>query len=294
MDRLLSVAPEDGLAHVQAGVTGRHLEELLAPHGLTMGHVPDSYELSTLGGWVATRASGMKRSRYGNIEDLVLGVRVVTAEGSVMERHAPVPAPSTDSPSQASAQAMGFPRVSHGVQVTDLLLGSEGTLGLVTSVVVKVRPVPERVEYLSFGLEDWQVGLRLMQQVLAAEQGLRELEERGAVTKVWRLQRRRPWGCSLMRSNARPRDGQVAALGPGWQPSAARLVDNAQFRLGHHLRPTPAGLDWLVSAMVPAIRAALPILSILPSLNPPGSHHIAHALPTACLLACRGDRVALG
>ena len=72
---------EDGLAHVQAGITGSALKEALRKQGVTMGMEPDSMELSTLGGWIATRASGMKRARYGNIEDMLLEVRLATTGG---------------------------------------------------------------------------------------------------------------------------------------------------------------------------------------------------------------------
>ena len=70
-------------ACVQAGILGGRLQELLAERGFTSGHEPDSMELSTLGGWVATNASGMKRNRYGNIEDIVENVTLVTPSGVV-------------------------------------------------------------------------------------------------------------------------------------------------------------------------------------------------------------------
>ena len=71
MNRVLSINRANLTATVQAGITGSRLEELLGKEGLTCGHEPDSVELSTLGGWIATNASGMKKNRYGNIEDLV-------------------------------------------------------------------------------------------------------------------------------------------------------------------------------------------------------------------------------
>src|SRR5690606_34842838 len=79
MNRILWVDPVNRMACIEAGATGRHLLAELAKHGLTMGHEPDSVEFSTLGGWVATNASGMKKNRYGNIEDLVLDAKMVTA-----------------------------------------------------------------------------------------------------------------------------------------------------------------------------------------------------------------------
>ena len=78
------------MAGIEAGAVGRHLQAELARHGFTLGHEPDSVEFSTLGGWIATHASGMKKNRYGNIEDLVLDVRVVTAQG-ILSRPAVAP-----------------------------------------------------------------------------------------------------------------------------------------------------------------------------------------------------------
>eukprot|EP00438_Fugacium_kawagutii_P009236 Skav215176 [mRNA] locus=scaffold4227:179692:180189:+ [translate_table: standard] len=72
LNKVLWVNAEDGVAMIEAGITGMHLKRSLKQHGVTMGMEPDSMELSTLGGWIATRASGMKRARYGNIEDMVL------------------------------------------------------------------------------------------------------------------------------------------------------------------------------------------------------------------------------
>jgi len=104
-------------ACVQAGIRGSDLEALLAEQGLTTGHEPDSIELSTLGGWIATNASGMKKNRYGNIEDIVENISMVTPEG-VLEQLEPMP------------------RVSVGMQPRNLLFGSEGNLGLITKAVI--------------------------------------------------------------------------------------------------------------------------------------------------------------
>jgi alkyldihydroxyacetonephosphate synthase len=88
MNRVLSINRANLTATVQAGITGSRLEELLGKEGLTCGHEPDSVELSTLGGWIATNASGMKKNRYGNIEDLVENVTPVTPAGTIEQRYA--------------------------------------------------------------------------------------------------------------------------------------------------------------------------------------------------------------
>src|SRR5258706_2107000 len=102
---------------MEGGASAREIAEVLARHGFTVGHEPDSYEFSTLGGWVATHASGMKKNRYGNIEDIVLGITAVTASGQLARDAAP-------------------PRESIGGDPARWLFGSEGRLAIVTSAVV--------------------------------------------------------------------------------------------------------------------------------------------------------------
>src|SRR5690606_23937493 len=144
MNRVLWIDPVDRVACIQAGAVGRHIVEVLARHGFTMGHEPDSIEFSTLGGWIATHASGMKKNRYGNIEDLVLDVRVVTPRG-VLERPAV------------------HPRESVGAaDARRLVLGSEGGLGIVTRAVVKVFPLPEARVYGSIVFPDFESGVRFL------------------------------------------------------------------------------------------------------------------------------------
>lgn len=83
MNSILWIDQENLLARCEAGIIGQDLERELKKRGYTCGHEPDSYEFSSLGGWVATRASGMKKNTYGNIEDLVVHVRMVTTKGTL-------------------------------------------------------------------------------------------------------------------------------------------------------------------------------------------------------------------
>ncbi len=128
MNRILWIDPVNLMAGIEAGAVGRQLQEQLARYGFTMGHEPDSVELSTLGGWIATHASGMKKNRYGNIEDLVLDVRVVTPRGIL-------------------ARPTALPRESVGVDPRRWIFGCEGTLGVITQAVVKIFPLPEVQRY---------------------------------------------------------------------------------------------------------------------------------------------------
>lgn len=143
MNRILWIDPVNRMASIQAGATGRHIMATLSQYGLTIGHEPDSVEFSTLGGWIATNASGMKKNKYGNIEDLVLDVTAVSAVGT-LER----PAAS--------------PRESVGADPRRALFGSEGNLGIITSAVVKVFPLPEAQVYGSVIFPDFASGFAFL------------------------------------------------------------------------------------------------------------------------------------
>ena len=126
MNTIKWVDVDSMLACVEAGAVGVHLDEDLASRGLCLGHEPDSREFSTMGGWVATRASGMKKNTYGNIEDVVVNVKVVTPGAGTLEQ-----------------AAVGAPRRSTGPDLVQMIIGSEGMLGIVTEVVVRLQPLPE-------------------------------------------------------------------------------------------------------------------------------------------------------
>ncbi|KAJ6595596.1 hypothetical protein DFH09DRAFT_143434 [Mycena vulgaris] len=150
MNSILWLDEFDGMASVQAGAVGLHLEDALRDLGWTTGHEPDSMEFSTLGGWIATRASGMKKNKYGNIEDIVLSVEFVTAAGTVSRRAV-------------------NPRESIGSDVDRLVLGSEGSLGIITSAVLRVRRVPEAKEYGSYVFPTFEAGTGFMYDIAQSD-----------------------------------------------------------------------------------------------------------------------------
>ncbi|KAH7731635.1 alkyldihydroxyacetonephosphate synthaseperoxisomal [Aphelenchoides avenae] len=113
LNKVLYIDEANLVCRAQAGIVGQDLEKQLNDKGFTCGHEPDSVEFSTLGGWVATRASGMKKNRYGNIEDLLVHVNIVTSKG-VLRRSCQVP------------------RLSAGPDLHQIILGSEGTYGVVS------------------------------------------------------------------------------------------------------------------------------------------------------------------
>jgi alkyldihydroxyacetonephosphate synthase len=143
MNRIRWIDPYNRIACIEAGAVGRQIVEQLANYGFTMGHEPDSVEFSTLGGWIATHASGMKKNRYGNIEDLVLDMTVVTAEGVL-------------------TRSSVAPRESVGIDHRRWLFGSEGNLGVVTSAIVKIFPVPEVQRYGSVIFRTFEDGFEFL------------------------------------------------------------------------------------------------------------------------------------
>ncbi|HEY8373095.1 MAG TPA: FAD-binding oxidoreductase [Pseudonocardiaceae bacterium] len=139
LDRLVTVDPVSRVAVFQAGVRAPDAERMLAAHGLTLGHVPQSFERATLGGFAATRSAGQASSGYGRFEDLVEGLRVATPVGEWWLGAAP-------------ASAAG-PDLRH------LVLGSEGTFGVITELALRVRSAPTERRYEGFVLDGWERGL---------------------------------------------------------------------------------------------------------------------------------------
>ncbi len=149
LDRVLEIDAPSQLARVQAGVLGPDLERQLNAQGWTMGHFPDSFTHSTLGGWIATRSSGMQSDRYGDIADLTRGLRVVTPAGLLLVR--PVPSTST------------------GPSVREMVLGSEGRVGIITEATVHVRRIAAQRTILGYLFPDWDAGLAAMREIAASE-----------------------------------------------------------------------------------------------------------------------------
>lgn len=146
MNRVLHVDRNSNFVVIEAGAVGTDIQEKLCKEGLVLGHEPDSVEFSSLGGWVATRASGMKKNVYGNIEDLVINIKFVTAKGTV---HV----------------GCNVPRKSTGPDTNEMIMGSEGTLGVVTEVTLKVRKLPGKIVYGSVVFPDFESGVACMHEV---------------------------------------------------------------------------------------------------------------------------------
>jgi alkyldihydroxyacetonephosphate synthase len=148
LDRLAGLAALDersGLATFGAGTVGPDLEAALGPHGLTLGHFPQSFERSTLGGWVAARSAGQQSIGFGRIEALFAGGRVVAPAG-VLE----IPA---------------HPASAAGPDLRQLVLGSEGRLGVITRATVRAVPRPPREAFPAWFLPDWPHAVEAAREV---------------------------------------------------------------------------------------------------------------------------------
>jgi alkyldihydroxyacetonephosphate synthase len=139
------------LATFGAGTTGPQAEELLAAHGLTLGHFPQSFEYASLGGFAATRSSGQASRGYGRFDDLVHGLRVATPAGDLRLGVAPASAAGPD--------------------LRELFLGSEGAFGIITEVTVRVRPIPGATAYAGWTFSDFESGAAAVRE--ATQRGIR-------------------------------------------------------------------------------------------------------------------------
>ena len=149
MRRVLAVDAESFTARVEAGIFGPDLEAQLRAHGMTLGHFPDSFMHSTLGGWIATRSAGMQSDKYGKIEDMVVALRMVTPEGVLATRI--------------------VPKSSNGIDVNHLCIGSEGTLGVITEATMRVHARPEARIVPAYLFPEFEGGLEAMKECLRRE-----------------------------------------------------------------------------------------------------------------------------
>jgi alkyldihydroxyacetonephosphate synthase len=162
---LLALDRVSGLATFGAGIRGPALEASLAGHGLTLGHLPQSWELSTLGGWIVTRSSGQESIGVGRIEDLVAGLEVVAPGSRLILR-----------PQPASAA---------GPDLRQLVMGSEGRLGIVTRATVRVRPAPRDRRVHGWMLPAFDLGLDAVRELARSEASLTMLRlSDGSETEV--------------------------------------------------------------------------------------------------------------
>ncbi|BBZ52058.1 flavoprotein [Mycobacterium heidelbergense] len=144
-DELLDLDEVSGQAVLGAGVTGPDAERLLGERGFSLGHFPQSFEYATIGGFAATRSSGQDSAGYGRFDDMVTGLRMVTPAGTLDLGRAPESAAGPD--------------------LRELLLGSEGTFGVITQVRLRVHRIPEAVRYEAWSFPDFTTGAAALRAV---------------------------------------------------------------------------------------------------------------------------------
>ena len=165
MSALEALDEKSLLATFGAGVRGPHLEAALRARGYTLGHVPQSFESSTLGGWVATRSSGQQSLYYGRIKDLFAGGQVVTPAG-ILDMN----------PHPASAA---------GPDLRQFVLGSEGRAGIITQAIVRVSPLPEEEQFHGVFFKTWERGVEAACEMVQARLPLSMLRlSNGAETEA--------------------------------------------------------------------------------------------------------------
>jgi len=234
MTTVRSIDPENLLATFDAGKNGLEAEEAVAAQGLTIGHWPQSVAISTVGGWVATRASGQFSTAYGNIEDIIHGVEAVLPNGELV--------------------VLGKgPRAAAGPDLRHILMGSEGTMGVITGVTLSLRRAAEKRGLSCFEAPDMRAGFTFQREIV--QRGwrppvMRQYDERESRRMDQRLTR-----CAILMVHEGPAalvDAEVAAvaalaaeLGVATAPS-----DVVEHWLGH--RNNVPGWDAILSRNIVA------------------------------------------
>jgi alkyldihydroxyacetonephosphate synthase len=146
MNRILSLDAYSMTATIQAGCLGPKLEEDLQKQGYSLGHYPDSFEYSTLGGWLATRSAGMQSDAYGKIEDMLVCLKLVTPNGTITTRNVPAS--------------------SAGPDLNRLVVGSEGILGVITEATMRIHRTPARKDYYGYLFKSFEEGIAAIHECI--------------------------------------------------------------------------------------------------------------------------------
>ena len=232
LDRLVSLDPVSHTAVLQAGVRGPAAEALLAAHGFTLGHLPQSFERATIGGFAATRSAGQASAGYGRFEDMVVALRVATPRGEWRLGVAPASAAGPD--------------------LRALVVGSEGAFGVITEVTLRVRPVPTVHRYEGFALASWEAGTAAVralaqQHVPATVTRLSDMDE----TEI-SFALKGGWRTGALRAYLRARKvSEPCLLVLGWEGRSARELAAKRAATLAALRPhrpvrlgRPVGAAW--------------------------------------------------
>ena len=162
-NKILDINDKDLTVTVEAGVNGMNLERALNAKGYTGGHIPQSLYTSSVGGWIAHKAAGQFSTKYGKIEDIVMGMELVLPKGDIIN-------------------FKPIARASTGPQLDKLFIGNEGTLGIVTKATLRIWPYPEKRAYVAYAFPTFEDTLEatrhiLRQQIYPAVMRIYDAEE---------------------------------------------------------------------------------------------------------------------
>ncbi|HDP34569.1 MAG TPA: FAD-binding oxidoreductase [Candidatus Hydrogenedentes bacterium] len=146
MNRVLEINKTDMVAHIEAGIYGPALEKQLQAAGVTLGHYPQSFEYSTLGGWIASRGAGHQSNKYGKAEDWFVAANLATPKGAW--------------------RTETFPKSAAGPLLRDLVPGSEGVFGIITDAWARIHELPKKKEYRAFFFQDFESGVNAARTLL--------------------------------------------------------------------------------------------------------------------------------
>jgi alkyldihydroxyacetonephosphate synthase len=161
LNRLLDLNEKSRIATFNAGVAGPEVESQLRAKGYTLGHFPQSFEYSTLGGWVATRSSGQQSLKYGRIEQMFAGGRLETPAGPL--------------------EIVSFPASAAGPDLREVVLGSEGRLGLLTEIKLRVSPLPEEETFRGIFFPAWKPAFKAVRMAVQKKAPLSMLRLSGSM-----------------------------------------------------------------------------------------------------------------
>ncbi|HJW54238.1 MAG TPA: FAD-binding oxidoreductase [Burkholderiaceae bacterium] len=284
------------LATFGAGIAGPDLEAQLRAQGYTLGHFPQSFEYATLGGWIATRSSGQQSLRYGRIEQLFAGGTLETPRGTLR-----MPA---------------FPASAAGIDLREMVLGSEGRIGILTEATVRISPLPQRESFHAVFFPDWEQAEQAARALVQAKlplsmlrlsnpvETLTTLTLAGHETVIGLLERYLGWrGCRsgkcLLLLGASGRNAAVAntlrdalqitrqyrgvhigrAIGEKWKQNRFRNVylRNALWQHGYAIDTVETAVNWpRVRGMMQAIEQAAAAAMAASGERLHGYTHLSH------------------
>lgn len=201
MDRLISADPVSLTATLEPGCSGPRIEELLGAEGLTLGHFPQSWEYATLGGFVATRSAGRASTGYGRIDELVLGVRLATPSGAI--------------------ELPALPASAAGPKLRELVVGSEGALGVITQATLAVRPRPAVKVNEGWVVDSWGAGC----------DAFRAMEQAGDAADICRLSDEAETALNAAASGHEAPGPCLAVM--GWEGEASDVERRAERSRAH-------------------------------------------------------------